>query len=69
MAPAASQSQTQEVVGDSRFAELLKPIKDLTQNFNVGIVGIQILCDSDILNLLVQDSAPVACLCVVPRLT
>ena len=38
MAPAASQSQTQDVVGDSRFAELLKPIKDLTQNFNVGIV-------------------------------
>ena len=32
----ASQSQREEEVGDARFAELLKPIKDLTQNWNVS---------------------------------
>ena len=32
----ASQSQSQDEVGDARFAELLKPIKDLTQNWNVS---------------------------------
>ena len=56
MAPAASQSQTQEVVDDSRFAELMKPIKDLTQNFNVSIGGIEMSCQSDSLNLLDFDS-------------
>jgi len=35
----ASQS-TQEEVGDARFAELLKPIKDLTQNWQVPLADI-----------------------------
>ena len=36
----ASQSQSQSHAEDSRFTELLKPIKDLTQNFEV-ILGVQ----------------------------
>jgi len=35
----ASQS-SQEEVGDARFAELLKPIKDLTQNWQVPLADI-----------------------------
>ena len=37
MIPSSSQSQmsTSESIEDQRFAELLKPIKDLTQNWEV----------------------------------
>jgi hypothetical protein len=36
----SSQSQSQSTAEDSRFTELLKPIKDLTQNFEVGLLVI-----------------------------
>jgi hypothetical protein len=32
-----SQSQSQNAGEDTRFTELLKPIKDLTQNFEVDL--------------------------------
>ena len=46
MIPSSSQSQmsTSESIEDQRFAELLKPIKDLTQNWEVTYSLPQLYC-------------------------